>query len=130
MQKAGLFGQTIAFQVKTSDFQRHSRQLSLATLTDQAAAIESAAIRLADELLPGLFRDGASIRLIGVGVSKLSGNENRQLDLVSWAAEKQELEKDKEQKQKQEKLDRIMKEMDSRYGSGTIRRGLDPSGKK
>ena len=35
LQKSGLAGQTVTFQIKTSDFERHSRQMSLPDLTDR-----------------------------------------------------------------------------------------------
>lgn len=124
MQKSALLGQTVTLQVKTADFQRHSRQMSLPSLTDKAADIESAAVSLAERFLPELFLAGGSIRLIGVGVSKLSDGENRQMDLTSWAEEKQEIDLYKQQKQKQEALDQVVEELDARFGAGTITKGI------
>ena len=75
MQKKGLVGQTVTLQVKSSEFERYSRQMSLSEATDRAEEIESAALMLADRLLngpDGLFEAGMTIRLIGVGVSKLT----------------------------------------------------------
>jgi DNA polymerase-4 len=123
MQKASIVGQTITLLVKTTDFQRHSRQLSLNTVTNQAATIEKTACQLAQRLLPELFQTGLSIRLIGVGVSKLTDEENLQRNLFNWAEEKQELENNKEKKEKQKILDELMKEIDTRYGQGTITKG-------
>ncbi len=123
MQKASIVGQTITLLVKTTDFQRHSRQLSLNTVTNQAATIEKTACQLAQRLLPELFQTGLSIRLIGVGVSKLTDEENLQRNLFNWAEEKQELESNKEKKEKQKILDELMKEIDTRYGQGTIIKG-------
>ena len=123
MQKASIVGQTITLLVKTTDFQRHSRQLSLNTVTNHAATIEKTACQLAQRLLPELFQTGLSIRLIGVGVSKLTDEENLQRNLFNWAEEKQELENNKEKKEKQKILDELMKEIDTRYGQGTITKG-------
>ena len=41
LQKSGLSGQTVTFQIKTSEFERHSRQMSLPDLTDRAKDIEA-----------------------------------------------------------------------------------------
>jgi DNA polymerase-4 len=140
MQKKGLSGQTVTFQVKSSEFARYSRQMSLPELTDRAAAIESAALLLADRLLngpDGLFSAGMTIRLIGVGVSRLSEKQVHQMDLFEWAdqnlleenrkkeEEKRRAEAEEEERQqaKQAKLNEMMEKINSRYGSGTVKKG-------
>lgn len=123
MAKASLRGQTVSLLIKTSDFKRHSRQFSLNSPTNRADLIEKTACQLADQLLPDLFLTGTSIRLIGVGMSKLTDEEIRQLDLASWAEEKQDLETNKEKRKKQKVMDDLMKEIDTRFGQGTIRKG-------
>ena len=142
MQKSGLTGQTVTFQVKSSDFERYSRQMSLPDMTDRAQDIEAAALLLADRLLngpDGLFEAGISIRLIGVGVSRISEKQIHQMDLFEWAdkneeeekirkaeEEKNKAQKEEEQKAKrarQAKLDEMMNKVNSRYGSGTLKKG-------
>ncbi|MBP3882631.1 MAG: DNA polymerase IV [Lachnospiraceae bacterium] len=150
LQKSGLVGQTITFQIKSSDFERHSRQMSLQAMTDQSKDIEAAALLLADQLLggpEGLFAQGVTIRLIGVGVSRLSEKEKtvHQMDLFEWAERNEEeesrrAEAEKAQKAEQEarekaqraaqakkarqdKLDAMMGKLNERYGKGTIRKG-------
>ena len=96
LQKAGLAGQTVTFQVKSADFDRYSRQTTLSNTTDRAEEIEEAALFLADHLLngpEGLFEKGLSIRLIGVGVSRLTEKQLQQMDLFSWAKQNEEEEK-------------------------------------
>ena len=95
--------------------------------------IEKEALHLAKSLLTGpdgLFTKGISVRLIGVGVSKLSEKKVQQLNLFDWAEQNQaEEEKEKEQeleKQKQEKqarLDSMLKEINDRYGKGALTLG-------
>jgi len=88
LKKAGLAGQTVTFQVKSNEFNRYSRQLSLPDLTDSAEEIEEAALYLADKLLngpDGLFAEGIAVRLIGVGVSRLAQKQMHQMDLFEWA---------------------------------------------
>ena len=125
LQKSGLVGQTITFQIKSSDFERHSRQMSLSAMTDQSKDIEAAALLLADQLLggpEGLFAQGVTIRLIGVGVSRLSEKEKtvHQMDLFEWAERN---EKEEAKKARQDKLDAMMGKLNERYGKGTIRKG-------
>ena len=141
LQKSGLTGQTVTLQVKSSDFERYSRQTSLPDMTDRAKDIETAALYLADKLLngpDGLFEAGITIRLIGVGVSRISEKQIHQMDLFEWADKNEEDEKarkaeeearraeeeaQKEKNARQAKLDDMMSKVNSRYGSGTLRKG-------
>ena len=150
LQKSGLVGQTVTFQIKSSDFERHSRQMSLSAMTDQSKDIEAAALLLADQLLggpEGLFAQGVTIRLIGVGVSRLAEKEKtmHQMDLFEWAERNEEEESRRAEAEKaqraeqaarekarkaaqakkarQDKLDAMMGKLNERYGKGTIRKG-------
>ena len=138
MQKKGLSGQTVTFQVKSSEFDRYSRQTSLSEASDRAEEIEAAALMLADRLLngpDGLFEAGMTIRLIGVGVSKLTQKQIHQMDLFEWANRNLEEEKRKEEKRrvtaeenekrkaKQARLDKMMEMINNRYGTGTVKKG-------
>ena len=138
MQKKGLSGQTVTFQVKSSEFDRYSRQTSLSEASDRAEEIEAAALMLADRLLngpDGLFEAGMTIRLIGVGVSKLTQKQIHQMDLFEWADRNLEEEKRKEEKRrvtaeenekrkaKQARLDKMMEMINNRYGTGTVKKG-------
>ena len=155
LQKAGLVGQTVTFQVKSADFDRYSRQTTLSNMTDRAEEIEATALYLADHLLKGpegLFEKGLSIRLIGVGVSRLSEKQMRQLDLFAWAEQNEEEEKKRKAaeeelarqqelarqaeeqtrlaqeklraaKARQAKLNAMMDQINDRFGSGTVKKG-------
>ena len=166
LQKAGLVGQTVTFQVKSSDFDRYSRQTTLSGTTDRAEEIETTALHLADHLLngpEGLFDRGLSIRLIGVGVSRLTGKQMQQMDLFAWAeqneqeenrrkaeeelarqqeaARREEIkrqqqlsrqaeeqsrkaeEKRRAARVRQEKLNAMMDQINSRFGTGTVKKG-------
>ena len=144
MQKSGLIGQTVTLQVKSSEFQRYSRQMALAEPTDRAGQIESAALDLAERLLTGpegLFAEGMSIRLIGVGVSRISEKQVRrlhQMDIFEWVSSNQEEEEtakrageelsrkaeaEKRRSEKQAKLDSMMEKINRRYGDGTLEKG-------
>ena len=102
LQKAGLVGQTVTFQVKSADFDRYSRQTTLSNMTDRAEEIEATALYLADCLLngpEGLFERGLSIRLIGVGVSRLTEKQMQQMDLFSWAEQNEQEEKKRKEEE-------------------------------
>ena len=113
LQKSGLAGQTVTFQIKSSDFERHSRQMSLPDLTDRAKDIEAAALLLADQLLggpEGLFAQGISIRLIGVGVSRLAEKKMHQMDLFEWAEQNEEEESRKVEESRKAEENRLAEE--------------------
>ena len=113
LQKSGLSGQTVTFQIKTSEFERHSRQMSLPDLTDRAKDIEAAALLLADQLLggpEGLFAQGISIRLIGVGVSRLAEKKVHQMDLFEWAEQNEEEESRKVEESRKAEENRLAEE--------------------
>ena len=127
LQKSGLTGQTVTLQVKSSDFERYSRQTSLPDMTDKLLNGPD-----------GLFEAGITIRLIGVGVSRISEKQIHQMDLFEWADKNEEDEKarkaeeearraeeeaQKEKNARQAKLDDMMSKVNSRYGSGTLRKG-------
>ena len=138
MEKHGVYAQTIGINVKTEDFRRHSRQVTLTSPTRNAQVIRSHAEHLMEEMLfgdNGFFAQGHGLRLIGVGCTNLSDGSHMQMDLFSWAdtLQKQErerqLRKDEERQkaaqaqQKKDKLDEMMKKVQSRYGKGSISKG-------
>lgn len=84
LRKDAVFGKTITFQVKTNDFKRHSRQISLSDSTRDASVIYATATRLSEEVLfgpTGLFTRGFGVRLVGVGVSGIDHGQYRQISL-------------------------------------------------
>ena len=130
LQQSGMLAQTVTFQVKTGNFQRYSRQLSLADPTDKAELIESSALALAQRLLAGpdgLFPSGMTVRLIGVGVSRLEMPQAQQLDLFTWTREHQALQKQEQEerlrKEKTEKLDAMLDSVSTRFGKGKLQKG-------
>ena len=131
LQKAGLVGQTVTFQVKSNEFNRYSRQLSLPSMTDRAEEIEEAALYLADRLLngpDGLFAEGITVRLIGVGVSRLTQKQMHQMDLFEWADRNESEEEERiAVREKKAKLDAMMDKINGKYGDGTLRKGKSGS---
>ena len=85
--------------MKTGDFQRHSRQVTLPSPTREAEVIYREAERLMESMLfgdDGFFAQGKVLRLIGVGCANLSDGSYRQMDLFAWAQEAREKEAEKQ----------------------------------
>lgn len=109
-RKAGLAGTTIKLKLRWTDFSTLSRQVTLASATDQDRHIYECAVALFDQT----WIAGAPVRLIGVGISGF-GASNRQLGL--WSDYRGE----RHQEELQSALDRLR----DRYGDTTIRRASD-----
>ena len=96
-------------------------------MTDRAEEIEATALCLADQLLngpDGLFEKGISIRLIGVGVSRLTEKQMQQMDLFAWAEQNEQEEKKRQAaKARQAKLNAMVDQINGRFGSGTVKKG-------
>ena len=152
MEKAGVYAQTVGVNVKTEDFRRHTRQVTLLSPTRDAEVIRRESEKLMEDMVfgdKGFFAAGHGLRLIGIGCTNLSDGSYVQMDLFSWAQtlkeqekqeeerrrreqEKQEAErrrKEEERKQseqalrKKEKLEAMMKRVQTRYGRGAISKG-------
>lgn len=84
LMKDNVYGRTVTVSVKTGGFKRHSAQMQLeSSICDEANIFKYAKI-LADKLLlgeNGLFIKGETIRLVGVGLTKLDDGSYRQMSL-------------------------------------------------
>ena len=101
MQRDGVRAGTIFVVVKTGAFKRHTRQRSLAVPTSEADVLSEEGLSLLRELLmgdDGLFVRGETVRLLGVGGSNLEEGGYRQLDLFSWASQKETLEREERER--------------------------------
>ncbi|MBQ1291138.1 MAG: DNA polymerase IV [Lachnospiraceae bacterium] len=135
MERGQARGLTVSVSAKTDDFRRRSRQTTLEKPTRDADVIYATAQMLLRELCFGesaLLADGRGIRLIGVGVSKLDEGGYEQTDLFDWM-KTQEEEKEKKQQaaerqQKTEQLDRMMENIQARFGKKSLQRGITERG--
>lgn len=144
LQKDEVWGATVSVMVKTGSFQRHSRQKTLLASTNDSTEIYTTCCALLEELLfqpEGLFEQGETIRLVGVGVSGLDKGDYRQMDLFHWAADNQKQKRMKEEQEtrerkerirrqqerqkleKQERIDSMMQNLQKRYGEKILRKG-------
>jgi DNA polymerase-4 len=98
-------GRTITVKLRYSDFTTLSRQVSLPGATDADVLIARTGMSLLDATWTG-----HPVRLLGVGVSSLE--DASQLDLFDAPA----LERD-------EKLDRVLDQLRTRFGDDAVRRG-------
>ena len=112
LRKDGVFGGTVVVSVKSSDFHRRSRQQPLVHPTNEASLIEETALRLLAPLAEELFAAGQGIRLLGVGVTNLDHGENRQLSIFDI------------QQAQDPRLAALQDAINSKYGPGTLRRGV------
>lgn len=119
----GVRGSTVVLSVKTDDFRRLSRQTPLADGTCEAGVISTAAWKLFERLAAGpdgLFARGREIRLIGVGVTHLSGDNFRQLNMFDLM----------KQDNRKEKIEDAARQLRSRYGKDVIFKAGDLEEKK
>ncbi len=151
LQRDHFYAGTIELSVKTDDFHRFSRQTRLPQSTQEEEVIADTAQELAAKLLigsgdeEGLFAKGRKIRLIGVGGTNLEDDSNRQMDLFGYLAEQEQARKEEEEKRhkreqeqrqrerleqerqertkKQTRLDAMLREVNQKYGNGTLRKG-------
>ena len=137
MEKAGVYAQTVGVNVKTEDFRRHSRQVTLISPTRDAEVIRRESEKLMEDMVfgdNGFFAAGHGLRLIGIGCTNLSDGSYMQMDLFSWAQtleerereEKQEKERRRKEEQtlrKKEKLEAMMMRVQTRYGKAAISKG-------
>lgn len=110
LRRHGLTARTVTLKARYTDFETHTRAMTLAEPTDGTVAIRDAA---RDLLRRRLGRRGRPLRLVGVTASKLDRGRPAQGELFA--------DPDHEH---QETLDRIMDRVHDRFGA-KLRRGLD-----
>ena len=107
LRKKGLRARTVKIKVRFSDFTTITRQFSFDIPTSSTGMIRSLARKLFEEKVAG----NKKVRLIGVGVSNLTGKKEGQLYLFPKAEEKLE------------KIDYLLDMIRERFGKNSIRRG-------
>jgi DNA polymerase-4 len=103
-------GRTVTLKLRYHDFTTLSRQVSLPSPTDADQLIARTGMRLLDAVW-----NGDPVRLLGVGISSLE--DAAQLDLF-----------DAPSVERDEKLDRVLDQLRSRFGDRAVRRGATPAG--
>jgi DNA polymerase-4 len=112
LRAQGLQGRTVQLKVRLADFTTLTRSQSLPDVTDITAEIWQAVQYLFRERLPAPL---PPVRLVGVGVSNFSDEQEAQADLFAT-----------EERNRQRTLDTLVDRMQSRFGKAAIRRGKEP----
>ncbi len=106
LRKHNLRANVVNVQIKTNEFKVSSHQRKLDVSTSSTKIIYG----VAKELLEQLYK-GECIRLLGVQVSELIGEDETQLSLF-----------DADTNKKQDKIDKTLDEIKKKYGYETISR--------
>lgn len=127
LQRDGVFASTVSVSIKTDSFQRRSKQVGLGDSTNDQEVLLKTSLRLMDELVlgeNGIFAQGFSIRLVGVGASDLDKGEYRQMSLFDLARQGSTNNiTDADRAEKQRKLRQMTKDIEKRFGEGVIHKG-------
>jgi DNA polymerase-4 len=117
LRRHQLVGRTVQLKIRFADFQTITRSRTLAEPTNITEEIWQAAADLLARRLPSSpqrvacgDRRGA-VRLLGVGVSGLEGEQRRQGDLF-----------DGKRREKQQKLDEVTDRIQDRFGGAALKR--------
>lgn len=108
LRQGDLFGCVVRLKIRLSDFKTVTRSVTLPNPTQSTQSIWEASAALLDKFLSGCNRP---IRLIGVGMSGFDDLANQQ-DLFADRFESQK------------KIDLVTDQINERYGSDALRRGL------
>ena len=108
LRKQELLANRVSVQLRTKNFQDFSHQAKLDCSTSSTKEI----MKKAKQLLIERFKNGMSIRLIGVRVDNLVPKEELQISLFQNTKEHQ----------KQERLDKTIDELNEKYGKNYITR--------
>ena len=126
-----VYGRTITVSVKTGSFKRHSAQLQLESSICDEQRIFRYSKELSDKLLlgdDGLFMKGETVRLVGVGLTKLDDGSYQQLNLFD---ESMLAPHDKDaslfpsptDRERQKKLDAMTEKLQKEFGKDIIKKG-------
>ncbi len=106
LRKHQLLARAVGVQIKTKEFKTYSHQKTLQTPTSSTKIIYEVAKEILKE-----FYQGQPIRLIGIKVDKLTGQQTQQISLF-----------DTPKNEKQQKLDSTLDKLKEKYGYLAITR--------
>ena len=108
LRKQELLANVVNVQLRTKDFEDFSHQSKLYSATSSTKEI----LKNAKALLNEMFKQGMSIRLIGVRVDNLVSKNEMQMSLFG----------DTENEKKQKNLDKVIDSLNEKYGYDSIMR--------
>lgn len=106
LRQKDLCAGTVRLKIRWSDFSTHTRQLTLPQPVDQDGVIYAAAL----SLLRSIWTDGRPVRLIGVGVARLTASAHQ---LSLWDTPDQ----------KERRLLDALDDLRERFGDRVVRKG-------
>jgi len=106
MRKEGLKGRTITLKIRLEDFSTFTRSRTVPDFTDSSDFF----YRMARDLFRRFDRQGKKVRLLGIGVSHLNTVGGEQLTLF------------KETPSMARRLERVLDEVQTKFGGGALRR--------
>ena len=109
LRRNGLAGRTVHLKVRFSDFRTITRATRLANSTDVTQEIYESARELFDARVP---QDGRAVRLVGVGLSHLERERERQQSLFDEGAHRQH-----------RRLDQATDDIRAKFGTAAVSRG-------
>lgn len=116
LRSSGLKGKTVSIKIRYPDFRSISRAVTLERYTASFEPVFEAVRRLMDQH----YQDGTAVRLIGVTVSNLKKEQQ--------IIEQQELFADTAAVEKYQQLNKVVDQINGRYGGDTLRRARKLTG--
>lgn len=116
LRSNGLKGKTVSIKIRYPDFRSISRAVTLERYTASFEPVFEAVRRLMDQH----YQDGTAVRLIGVTVSNLKKEQQ--------IVEQQELFADTAAVEKYQQLNKVVDQINGRYGGDTLRRARKLTG--
>ena len=116
MRSSGLKGKTVSIKIRYPDFLSITRAVTLDTYTSSFEPVFEAV----KQLMAQNYKEGTSVRLIGVTVSSLKKDEQ--------IVEQQNLFQDVTARKKQNELNRVMDIINGKYGGDTVHRARKMTG--
>lgn len=130
LKRDKVYGRTVTVSVKTGNFRRHSAQLQLESSICDEQRIYKYSKELCDKLLlgdEGLFIKGETVRLVGVGLSKLDDGSYQQMNLFDSNMLIQDGKDTRTvqapDRDKQKKLDAMTEKLQKEFGKDIIKKG-------
>ncbi|MBR4944477.1 MAG: DNA polymerase IV, partial [Peptococcaceae bacterium] len=116
LRSSGLKGKTVSIKIRYPDFHSITRAVTLDTYTSSFEPVFEAV----KQLMAQNYKEGTSVRLIGVTVSSLKKDEQ--------IVEQQNLFQDVTAQKKQNELNRVMDIINGKYGGDTVHRARKMTG--
>ncbi len=110
LRSSGLKGKTVSIKIRYPDFHSITRAVTLEQYTSSFEPVFAAV----QQLMEHNYKDGTAVRLIGVTVSNLKKDDQ--------IVEQQDLFGDNKMQERQNELNKVMDQINGKYGGDTVHR--------